>query len=85
MAVLGGVAFFYERSTPVGLLMFSRRLPSLQTAAERGGNTLHGSTDCRTQNGPSQGQNLALTGLFVPTLPGLAYLFQGTKIPVQSI
>ena len=37
------------------------------TAAERGGNKLHGSEDFRTDNGSSQGLNLALTGLFVPS------------------
>ena len=37
------------------------------TAAERGGNTLKGFKDVRTENGSSQGQNLALTGLLVPT------------------
>ena len=32
----------------------------------RGGNHLHGSKDFRTEDGSSQGQILALTGLFVP-------------------
>jgi len=32
-----------------------------------GGNNLNGFQDFRTANGSSQGQNLALTGLFVPT------------------
>jgi len=36
-------------------------------AAEQGGNTLHGSQDFRIENGSSQGQKLALTGLIVPS------------------
>jgi len=36
-------------------------------AGERGGNNLNGFEDFRTENGSSQGQNLALTGLFVPS------------------
>jgi len=35
-------------------------------AAERGGNNLKGRDDFRAENGSSQGQNLALTGSFVP-------------------
>ena len=34
-------------------------------AGERGGKNLNGVKDCRTENGSSQGQYLALTGLFV--------------------
>jgi len=41
--------------------------PCWQSAAQRGGNTLNGFTDFRTENGSSQGQKLALTGLFVPS------------------
>ena len=37
------------------------------TAAERGGNTLHASKDFRAESGSSQGQILALAGLFVPS------------------
>ena len=51
--VLGGWAVSYERGTPV-------------TAGERGGNNLHGFEEFRYEIGPSQGQNLALTGLCVP-------------------
>jgi len=36
-------------------------------AAERGGNTLKGFKGFRTENGSSRGQNLAMTGLFVPS------------------
>ena len=36
-------------------------------AAERKRNTLNGFQDFRTGHGPSQGQNLALTGLHVPS------------------
>ena len=39
-------------------------------AVERGGNNLNSSKDFRTDNGSSQGQNLALTGLYVPFLLG---------------
>ena len=35
-------------------------------AVERGGNTLHGITDVRTENGSSQRRNLALPVLYVP-------------------
>jgi len=38
-----------------------------RTAVERGGNNLNVFNDFRTENGSSQGQNLALTGLFVPS------------------
>ena len=40
------------------------------TVADRGGNTLEGYTDSRSENGSSQGQNLAFTGLFVLTSLG---------------
>jgi len=36
--------------------------------AERGGNNVTGFTGFRTENGPSQGQNLALNGECVPSL-----------------
>jgi len=36
------------------------------SAAERGGNKSKGVKDSRTENGPSQGRNLTLIGLFVP-------------------
>jgi len=36
------------------------------TPAERVGNNLNGFKDFRTENGSSQGQNLAFTGLFAP-------------------
>jgi len=36
-------------------------------AGERGGNHLKYRKDVRTENGSSQGHNLALTGLFVPS------------------
>ena len=36
------------------------------TAIERGRNNQNGLKDSRTENGSSRGQNLALTGLFVP-------------------
>jgi len=36
------------------------------SAAERGENNLNGFKDFRTENCSSQGQNLALTGSFVP-------------------
>jgi len=39
----------------------------LLAAAEMGGNNLNGCQDFRTENGSGQGQNLALTGLFVPS------------------
>ena len=38
------------------------------TPAERVGNHLNGFEDFRTENGSSQCQNLALTGLCVPNL-----------------
>ena len=38
-----------------------------QTAAEWGGNNLEGFGNFRAENGSSQGQRLALTGLFVPS------------------
>ena len=38
----------------------------LVSAVDRGGNLLNGSTDFRTENGSSQGLNLAVTVLFVP-------------------
>ena len=38
------------------------------TAGERGGNNLNGFQDFRTENGPRHGRNLALTGVFVPSL-----------------
>ena len=38
-----------------------------KSAAEREGNSLNGFKDLRTENGSSQGQNPALTGLFVPS------------------
>ena len=37
------------------------------TAAARGGNNSKGFKDFRTENGSRQGQNLALTGLYVPS------------------
>ena len=40
---------------------------SALATGERGGNYLNGVEDYRTENGSSQGQNLALTGLGVPT------------------
>jgi len=48
-----------------GSLKSERRV--WRTAVERGGNNVNGFKDCRTENGSSQGQNLALTGLFVPS------------------
>jgi len=38
-----------------------------RTASERRGINLNGFKDFRTDNGSSQGQNLALNGLFVPS------------------
>jgi len=38
-----------------------------RAAAERGGNNLNAFEDFCTENGSSQGQNLASTGLFVPS------------------
>ena len=37
------------------------------TASEREGDTLIGFNDFRTKNGSCQGQNLAVTGLFLPS------------------
>ena len=37
------------------------------SAADRGGDNLTGCKDFRSENGLRQGQNLALTGLFVPS------------------
>ena len=37
------------------------------SVVELGGNHLNYFTDFRTENGSIQGQNLALTGLFVPS------------------
>jgi len=39
-------------------------------AAEQGWNNLNGFEDVRTENGSSKGQNLALTGLLVPSSRG---------------
>ena len=39
----------------------------LPNAGERRGNNLNSCQDFRTENGSSQGQNLSLTGLFVPS------------------
>jgi hypothetical protein len=39
-----------------------------RSAGERGGNNFSGNKILNTENGSSQGQNLALTGLFVPAL-----------------
>ena len=44
-------------------------------AAERGGNNLKGSKDVRTEFGSSQGQNMALTGLFIPSSLDTAEFF----------
>ena len=49
----------------------STRLRQSSTG-ERGGNNLNGFKNFRTENGSSQGQNLALTGLFVPSSLGRA-------------
>jgi len=43
-------------------------LPSRVPAFERGENNLNGFNDFRTDNGSCQGQNLAWTGLCVPSL-----------------
>ena len=45
-------------------------------AAEQGGNDLKGFKDFRTENGPSRGHNLALTGLF-----GRSSLDSGFYVP----
>ena len=37
------------------------------TATEWAGNTCQGLEDVRSQNGSGQGQNMALTGLYVPS------------------
>jgi len=50
-----GVAVSYERGTPVN-----------PAAGEWGGYNITGFQDFRTENGSSQGQNLVLTGLFMP-------------------
>ena len=38
-----------------------------RAAAEQGGHNLNDIQDVRTENGSNQGQNLALTGFFVPS------------------
>jgi len=48
----------------------------IQTAAERGGNNLKGFKDFHTGNGSSRGQNLALTGAFVPSSLDSGLIFQ---------
>ena len=50
----GGGAVSYERGTPV-------------LAGERGWTSLNVLRDCRTENGSSQGQNLALIAILVPS------------------
>ena len=54
------------------------------TPAERVGNNLNGFKDFRTENGPRQGQNLALTGLCVPSSlhngPLLTYLTKASPL-----
>jgi len=44
-----------------------REVPLYDTAVERMGNNLKGVKNFRTENGSSQGPNLALTVLFVPS------------------
>ena len=41
--------------------------PQKSTASGRRGENLNSFNDVRTENGSSQGQNLALNGLFVPS------------------
>jgi len=65
MAVLGGLAVSYERGTPVD--GGRARDPVAPSAVEPGGDDLKGFKYFRLKNGSSQGPNLALTGLFVPT------------------
>jgi len=52
--------------------LYPHKLRSLKhtraTAAERKGNNVNGFKDFRTENGSSEGQNLALTDSFVPSL-----------------
>jgi len=43
------------------------RIPPTPTASDRRGNTFKGFKDVRAINGSSQGQNLALTVLYVPS------------------
>jgi len=47
-------------------LINPRHLRVVLEEIHRGGNTLNGFTDFRSESGASQGQNLALTGVFVP-------------------
>jgi len=55
----------WDRGTnPSTLTQIRRRCR--QAAVEPGGNHLNGSKDFRTENGSSEGQNLAVTGLGVP-------------------
>ena len=58
------------------------------TPAERVGNSLNGFEDVRTENGPRQGQNLALTRLCVPSSlhngPLLTYLTKASPIIFEA-
>jgi hypothetical protein len=46
--------------------IFQVATPKHMTDSERNGDNLNGFKDMRTENGSSQGYNLALTGLYQP-------------------
>ena len=52
---------------PVPRVSVLPRMHTFPLASEWGGDNLNGVQDFRTENGSSQGQNLALTGLIVPS------------------
>ena len=93
MAALGGGLFLmsevplYRRSVegrPAG----GRTPRDGRADDERGGNSLTGLEDVRTENGSSQGQNPALDGICVPTsldigLPSDFFLAGGVSKDVQ--
>ena len=70
MVALGGGAFSDERGTPVKDRTedhFLETRMKTPPAGERGGNHSNCFKDIRTENGSSQGHNLVLTGLLVPS------------------
>jgi len=62
----------------------SEPLRYLPTASERRGGNLNGCKDVRAENGSSQGQNPALTGLAVPSSVKHGHLYRCTGTDAKS-
>ena len=66
----GGLVFKAHRllyHSTLGLRVIKKTKKKTEATDERGGNNLNGLKFVRTENGSSKSQNLALTGLFVPS------------------